>query len=546
MRSYIGSLALYLVFSSVGAAQEHSHAGGHGELGTIHFPNSGKPAAQADFIRGVALLHSFEYLDASRAFQAAQKADPDFALAHWMEALTYRHPLWGEEYLVPARKAFAPLGSTVDARLSRAKTPRERAYGAAIEALYTDAGEKERTRAFADSMRALADAHPADIEASAFAALALMGHAVQVGRPDNATLMSDAVKYAQKVFARNAKHPGAAHYLIHLFDDPRTAEQGLPFAREYAAIAPDAQHALHMPSHIFLQMGAWDDVVASNERAWAASRAWAKRSGLDPSEADYHSLAWLQYAYLQQGRYRSARALIDTVRTLMGAGAAGKEYGMASVRLWEFNFQYASNTGDWSSLTAKEPFSRGAGSARAIAYTSIDMAQAGVAATARGDSARALELVRNLRARSDSALPGDFGKNAYQLAENLIAAGMARMRGDQPASLTFLSTAGDLEAKTSPTGPPLFPPALPVYGNALLAMRMNAEAARAFERELELRRNHSPSLLGLARARTALGDAKGAREAYGKLLANWKKADVDLALLREVKAGAAGERVAGR
>jgi tetratricopeptide (TPR) repeat protein len=205
--------AFALTAPSVARAQDHSHASSadHSRLGNIVFANSGAAAAQGDFLRGVALLHSFEYEDAAKAFKAAQKVDRSFALAYWMEALTYRHPLWGQEYLDDARAALKPLGSTSDARLARAKTPRERAYGAAVEALFAEGPEGDRVRAFAQGMRGVADAYPFDLEASAFAALASLGLRAQLPRGSGTDENENAIRYAQRVFERNPKHPGASH-----------------------------------------------------------------------------------------------------------------------------------------------------------------------------------------------------------------------------------------------------------------------------------------------------------------------------------------------
>jgi len=531
MRILGSCFAIFSALAAPALAQDHQHAqGAHGGLGTVIFPNSGKPAAQPDFIRGVALLHSFGYRDAAIAFRAAEKADPGFALAYWMEALTHRHPLWGQEDLAAARLALSPLGASSKARVARAKTPRERAWGGAIEALFAEGKEVDRARAFADSMRRIADSDPADLEASAFAALGLLGLGAQVGKGMTA---DDAIRYAENVFAKNPKHPGAAHYLIHAFDNPVRAEQGLPFAREYAKIAPDAEHALHMPSHIFLQIGAWADVVASNERAWAASRAWAKQNNLDNGVLDYHSLTWLQYAYLQQGRFRDARALIDTARTLMASGPSNARYS-----LWDFWFQYASASGDWKSVSVADPLSVDEAPVAGAAFPLPDMVQAGVAAVSRGDSARAARILSLLKARRATAVPGSYSNNGYEMGVALIAGGIARLRGDQLGAIAFYSAGADIEAKGSPAGPPIIPPVLPAYGNLLIANRMHSEAVRAFERELLLRKNHSASLLGLARAHRAQGNPAAAMQAYRQLLENWKRADADYPPLREVKAGA--------
>ena len=278
----------------------HDHSGrGSAVLGKVSFENSGNAAAQAPFHHGLALLHSFEYTDAGDAFAETQRADPDLAIAYWMEALTTEHPLWGEYDTEKAHSILSRLGASRDERLAKARTPRERMYGAAIEALFTSDSREARFMAFADSVRALAEAFPQDLEAVAFASIAGLAAAQFKPPSERAAMIDAAIAGGERVFALNPQHPGAAHYLIHAYDTPSRAAQGLPFARAYADIAPDAEHALHMPSHIFMQLGLWHDAAASNERAWAASRAWVQRRGLTGAHLDFHSLSWLQYAYLQ-------------------------------------------------------------------------------------------------------------------------------------------------------------------------------------------------------------------------------------------------------
>lgn len=509
------------------AQEDHSHAGApeHSRLGSVVFANSGASAAQADFLRGVALLHSFEYEDAAKAFQAAQKVDRSFALAYWMEALTYRHPLWGQEYLTEARAALKPLGPSAGARLARAKTARERAYGAAVEALFAEGVEGDRVRAFAQGMRGVADAYPSDLEASAFAALASLGLWSQLARPSRSAEVDNAIRYARRVFASNPRHPGASHYLIHAYDDPVRAEQGLPFAREYAQIAPDAEHAVHMPSHIFLQLGLWDDVVASNERAWAASRAWVARNKLPNTESDFHSLTWLQYGYIQQGRYGAARGLIDTLRVLFDGVDFGDRFTDASLVGPDLILKYRVASGDWSDITLPGPGRQSDDSPRAVGFKSTMLLEQAIAAAMQGDSAKARALIARVASRADSSAVGEYGRGPYAIGLSVASALIAKNAGDMKKAIDLLTAAGELEAKTSPQGPPWLPPALEVLGNTLLEAGRPQEAVAAFTKELELRHNRSESLLGLARARLASGDSKGGVEAYSKLLINWKNAD---------------------
>src|SRR5688500_1290593 len=338
-------LALSLVLSIPALAQDVRPTGHqHGKtLGTIVFPNSGNAAAQAPFLRGIALLHSFEYREAAEAFREAQRADPSLALAYWGEALTYSQVLWRTENLPASRTALQKLAPTSTERLAMARTARERAFGAAVEAFYAEGPLPQRIVAYADSLRRHAQNAPDDHEAAAFASHALMLASNAGEAKDRDQLAREAVDLAQKVAKANPNHPGATHYLIHLYDTPGMAAQGLAFARAYDKIAPDAEHALHMPSHIYLQLGLWADVARSNERAWAASRAATTNAG----RLDWHTFSWLHYAYLQQRRWRAARGLIDSARTLL-AGAGGS-YPDAAYVITRLEFQQAAETGSWPS-----------------------------------------------------------------------------------------------------------------------------------------------------------------------------------------------------
>jgi hypothetical protein len=177
-------------------------------------------------------------------------------------------------------------------------------------------------KGYVAGLRSLTTQHPKDLEARALLAIALL---MEDGgtREQQKALTEESIALAQSVFAASPDHPGGAHYLIHAADNPQYASRGLAAARAYAKIAPDAEHALHMPSHIFVQVGAWNDVVSSNERAWAASRAWVKSHGVPNTELSFHSLWWLQHGYLQQGRLEAAKGLIDTVRSVL-SGSTGR------------------------------------------------------------------------------------------------------------------------------------------------------------------------------------------------------------------------------
>src|SRR5262245_61781346 len=282
------------------------------QLGRISFPTSGPAPAQAQFLRAVTLLHNFEYDEAILAFREAERLAPGFAMAHWGEALSYSQPVWYNEDVAKGREALARLGPTPAARAAKAPTPREKAWLDTVERLFGAGDRPARQRAYADRMALLARDYPDDDEVQTFYALAQLGTIPQGERRPDVSLKAGAI--AAAVFKKNPQHPGAAHYMLHAYDDGESNAQALQAARTYAKIAPASSHALHMPSHVFLPLGMWDDAVASDEASWTASVAWVKRTGRTPDQRDFHSLSWLHYEYLQQGRVTKARELEAIVR----------------------------------------------------------------------------------------------------------------------------------------------------------------------------------------------------------------------------------------
>ena len=398
------SIVLALSVSRGVAQEPHRHpSGGHApKLGAVAFANSGRPAAQESFLQGLALLHSFEYDEAAEGFREAQQSDPGFAMAFWGEALTYSHLLWGEDDPIAARKALTKLAPTAAERLVMAGTARERAFGTAIEALFIDADLPSRVRGFAEAMRKVAAQYPDDPDAAAFTSLALMfvGYEGNLSGDEKASAKSDAITFAERVFRANPEHPGGTHYLIHATDSPATARRGLDAARRYAALAPDAEHALHMPSHIFLQLGMWDDTVASNERAWAASRAEVAARKLSSADLSFHALHWLQYGYLQQGRYADSRKLIDTAReVLSGVDVGSGQHVDARFAVGWMEFVQAANTGAWVGRVCEQagrPVTPLVGtSSRERSFRAIALYQRAIVTMMCGRGSDGLEFIRS-------------------------------------------------------------------------------------------------------------------------------------------------------
>ncbi|MDE3200833.1 MAG: hypothetical protein KGN79_07915, partial [Acidobacteriota bacterium] len=298
-------IPLLVLCVSIASAQQLVSISG---LGSAYFPTSTQSAeAQQEFMRGLLLLHLFEFADAAKAFVAAEQSDPSFAMAYWGEAMTYNHPVWNEVDPISGEAALNKFAPTPQARAARIKDPRERAYMAAVEILYTEKGsKKERDAQYSDAMQALAQTYPHDDEAQLFYALSLLGRSEGVRDVPN---YLKAAEIAKAVFKHNPHHPGAAHYWIHGMDDPQHAAGALVAARALSKIAPDAAHAQHMCSHIFLALGMWNDVVNANIAATSVVNRHAVTAGRQPVHCGHYNY-WLLYGYIEQGRVAEAERIL--------------------------------------------------------------------------------------------------------------------------------------------------------------------------------------------------------------------------------------------
>jgi tetratricopeptide (TPR) repeat protein len=474
-----------------------AHAQGS-RLGSVRFPTSARsPEAQAHFLRGVAALHSFWYPVALEEFRTATRVEPDFALGYWGEAMAHNHPVWGDpQDTEAARQVLARMPATP------ASTPREQAYLDAVRALYGQGEKPARDQAYAAAMETIHQQYPDDLEAAAFHSLALLGLAY--GGFSDAGALQDpaalrtrmrAAAVAQDVFRREPDHPGAAHYILHAFDDPDHAILGLPAARRYAEIAPAAPHALHMPSHIFLQLGMWPEAAASNEASWKAS--------MSLEAPDFHSLHWLLYAYLQQGRREEAKALLATIRESLAKVSRddlrNQVYGayiqatMAATFLLE--------TERWAQIpellgpeeTEVVPRAGHGGGPyqafAALAQTPTVFARGLAAAMmGSGEVQQPIATLQTVRQQVADA-PVPFAANMAPVLEIQaleIAAVANATRGQIEEAIATMRQATALEeAMPVPPGPPpLIKPSHELLGEILLRAGRHEEAARAFATSL--------------------------------------------------------------
>lgn len=490
--------------------------------GDTEFPNSGDEAAQAPFLKGLLMLHSFEYDDARAAFQEAQEIDADFAMAHWGEAMTHNHPVWMEQDREAALNALRDLGETPEAQLEAAPTEREKHYLRTVHVLYgvgtDDPQDKEaRDDAYEEAMAELAAEHPDDLDAQAFHALSILGTAHE-GR-EFSTYMR-AASIVEEVFDENPEHPGAAHYLIHAYDDPVHAPLGLRPARQYADIAPAAPHALHMPSHIFFALGLWDRGADSNVDSYEAAAAKSEDADTGLSGGGFHALQWLHYARLQQGRHDDARSVLQTIQTHATDAAVSTSY--ATFLRWSAPLAYAMETEQWDQYDALLDSMN-------VKPSDLDTRGAVTVHAGRGLAAAQQENLSSakMHLKQARAALGDKETDALRIQVLELEGLIALESGQSEQALDHLETATSIETDRSLDFGPPFPikPAPELYGEVLLSLDRPEEALAQFTTTLERYPDRALALMGKAEAAAQAGQQDVAQQAQSALAAQWSEAD---------------------
>ncbi len=522
--------ALLLIVPVAAGAQ----AGGHSHpepadtvprLGEVDFPTSAPPEAHAAFVRGVLLLHNFHYGPAAEAFRRAQQIDPGDVMSYWGEAMTYTHPVWNEQDTAAAHTALARLAPTREARLAKARTPRERAWLESVEVLYGGESPKAaRDTAYSAAMGRMHARQPDDVEGASFYALSLLGLSQgdrDVPTYERASLLADSL------FRAHPRHPGAAHYLIHAVDDPQHARLGLAAARAYSAIAPSAGHALHMTSHIFVAMGMWDDVVRANEEAMAT----AKR-------AVGHSAQWIVYGLLQQGRRREAVRWLDSM-AVEANSPVQRIRADSRMHLGITVPAYVADThqGDAPALRLLSDTMTAPGAWSV--YPDVGRALAAAERRDRGAAETFVARIAAYRAANAGREGAASMLGNAEVMEKTLRALLLRGEGEGDAAVALLRDAAEQEAALPMDfGPPAtIKPPRELAGEMLLSMGRPAEARAELLLALARTPGRSAVLLALARAETALGNRDEAARRYAQLAANWHAADPDWPNVFEARTG---------
>jgi tetratricopeptide (TPR) repeat protein len=511
------------------AQDSHSAHAGHGspeKVGTVNFTNSCAPAVQADLASGVAMLHSFWYSAGSKKFNDVLAKDPGCAIADWgIAALLMSNPLAGVGSTPPdamvAQKA-------IDAgRVIGAKTQRERDYIDAVAAYYQDwttTPEHTRQQRRASAFETLAARYPGDDEAQIFSALYIAGTQSQSDQTYAAYLKSADILEKQQI--KYPDHPGISHYLIHVYDAPPLAARGLTAARRYAGLAPDAPHALHMPSHIFSRVGAWEESVVTNQRSFNAAIP-----GNELGEA-YHASDYMVYADLQLGRDAAALAAMQAAMKLVIPGPLPPPAAYASSAM---PARYAVERADWEAASKLVPPKGGVPFTEALVWFAHSVGAARI-----GDVAAARQGAAELETRHAALVAA---KNTYWATEVAIqqrevAAWIAYAEKNPTLGLKLAREAADMEDRNEKhiVTPGRILPARELLGDMLFESGQPALALVEYEQSQNREPNRFRGIYGAARAAEAAGDQAKAKAYYVRLLEMAKTADSPRPELIQAKA----------
>lgn len=498
------------------ACKEQPGQSGENNLGSLQHEFTISDRAKPAFEKGLLLLHSFEYDDAREAFQEALASDNTELMAYWGEAMTHYKALWKLQDVEAGRAVIARVGATKEQRLAKAENELEKDFWVGVELLYGDGELIERNNAYSNHMGKLYDKYPGNQEVAAFHALGLMW-SVPLGR--DAEIFDKSAQVVAGILEENPNHPGALHYMIHAYDDPEYAQLAVKAADKYSKVAPDATHALHMPSHIYLALGRWADVVASNEASYQASINRLERKGLSDESRGYHSYFWLQYGYLQQGRKTDAHRLLKDMVTYTRNAPTRQARGY-----W-INMQnaYLTDAHEWSEDIEPIVVSRldlGLISQASHRFFQGSMAYLKGEATTISQEMDSLQNeieAAELLVTSDGITLCSAGTTRYapnktdiqrsQVMWYQMDAYRSMLEEDIEQVEKALTEATKLEAKTGYSfGPPDIPyPSFEQYGYWLLKQDRPREALEQFNISLERMPNRTNALKGKFKALKALG-----------------------------------------
>jgi tetratricopeptide (TPR) repeat protein len=495
----------------VQADEQHEHKLSAEEIGSIHFATSCAKSVEGGFNRAVALLHSFQYEQARRAFEEVAKRDRQCAMAEWGIAMTHYHGLWGNGDSAAGRSAL--LRAKEIAAGNPKTTARETGYIQALEEVYREDGQDAGAHAgaFEQKMGELQAAYPNDSEAAIFHALTL---AITAPKTDKTFAnQRKCGEILEPIFKRQPHHPGIAHYIIHCYDNPVLAEQGLGAARMYAKIAPASAHANHMPSHLFTRVGSWDESIRSNIRAaQLAEEAEKTSTNGEARDQRLHAMDYLEYAYLQSGRVQQAKDVLKEMRALRpvpGLTLTG-DYAVAAIPA-----RLAMELQNWNEASNLQ-VPDGKPWTQAITWTAI-----GIGAARSGNSGKAAEAQQKLATLRD-AISGQkdmYWSKQVEVQRREVAGWIAQASGKGTEAVATLQSAAELEEsmdKHAVTPGPVTP-AREVLAEVLALQNRPQQALAEYQAVLRVAPNRFNALYGAGTAADAGGDARLASEYFQRL-----------------------------
>lgn len=500
MRSATTYLTITILFWFSTSVLGHDHVD-LSDVGDVYLDNTGAPEAQQAFLHGLAQLHNFEFEFAAEDFREAQRIDPDFALAYWGEAMTHNHPLWMAQDKKAALEILDKYAPSPEARQARAPTELARDLFATVDVLYGSDDKQAQDDIYLDHMRKLFAKYPDNAEIASFYALSIMGSAHE-GREFGLYMQAAAIM--QNFITTYPRHPGVAHYLIHATDDPIHAPLGLKAAQAYADIAPNAAHAQHMTTHIFLALGDWDNVIRANTRAVDITDTQRATRGEGPGGCGHYP-SWLMYGYLQQGQRDAAHDIMTLCHQNITTRSSGQNRGYY---VWQ-RALYLLDTAEWTADVAGMDADFGDDYASLIQNQVINgwiALQTGDTKDARNTLKAARNAYNLLKQEPDKQ--GVSANTLAQLAVDMmqLEAQILLSRGKSEASLNMLREAVAIELELPyGFGPPKpAKPSLELLGETLITLGQFDEAKQALTKTLSRTPNKTLSVAALAAAETAL------------------------------------------
>ncbi len=500
------SLLLFLLDPAGVRANETSRAFPPDQLGKVNFPTSCSADVQATIEKGVALLHSFQYKESEQTFTEAASRDPKCTMAHWGKAMALYHQLWD----FPDDKTLKEGHKDIEqAQKLHSANAREQTFISAAAAFFQKKSKlthAARIQAYSSALEQLHSKSPDDVEIGAFYALSLVSLAEE--DVDTTANLKKAISILHPLFQQHPDHPGVAHYLIHATDRPELASQGLEAARRYAAIAPDSAHALHMPSHIFVRLGLWQDSIASNIAA-NASGAHAAEMHLAEYHYQTHAMDFLSYSYLQSGQEAKAREVMANIARVIGASDENKASNAA-----DHAARIAMELHRWNEAASlPTPAIRRDWLDTIYWARAIGAARSGDISAAEADVKELSQLVAGREKRARKEGYDVSTEKATDLRE--AEAWLAFANGKSDEALQELRAAADRQDKNG--GESVSIPAREMVADMLLELKRPAEALAEYKAALKNSPNRFDGLLGAARAAQTSGDTSEAQSFYAKL-----------------------------